>query len=80
MLIKMIDQTIGALKALIEDLDDDTPLIVTSQPNYPITHTLAGIVIDEGDVEEDEVLEDGPEQVILVVGSDIGYGRKDWWY
>lgn len=100
---------IRTVKELIEDLeqyDDDTPVYLGEQPNYPFRYSLKGTTLtnlngDSGDDEDDEEEDDEDEDeessettttvkaskpprvktkaVILLEGSQIAYGKRDWW-
>ncbi len=90
----MSELTVGDLKALLEDYDDDTTVRIMSQANYPFENSLAGIwetTVPEKDDEDGEGFvarggpgsegpaEPGTSFLYLVEGSQLAYGCRMAW-
>lgn len=67
--------TVGELKEMLEDLDEDIEVRLAMQPAWPFEYDIASLEVIEGEITE-EVEEEGliPETVVyLVEGTQIGY-------
>jgi hypothetical protein len=74
--------TVGDALTILEEFDEDMELMIGMQPNYPLVSKIRDIILVD-DNEEDK--KDTPkhlrkgERVMILEGSNVGYGDKDWW-
>jgi len=52
--------TVGELRELLEEFEDEAPLLLAYQPNYPLAYQLAGVTEEEPQCECDALLEVEP--------------------
>jgi hypothetical protein len=79
--------TVGDLKEMLEEFDDDAEVRLASQPNWPFEYSVLGVVDGNllTDREEDENGDYLPEdneysgKVYLVEGNQLGYFTKRAW-
>jgi hypothetical protein len=77
--------TVGDLRALLENLDDEAEVRLATQPSWPLAFHLAGVTTSQELFErEQEVFadEDTSEVVWLVAGdhpSDSPYAPREAW-
>lgn len=85
-------KTVRDLIDELEQYDDDTPVYLAEQPSYPFRYSIAGTTITDlnrnGEEDDDEEVTETPtpkpprvkkEAVLLLEGSQIAYGKRDWW-
>lgn len=78
--------TVGELKELLEDLDDEMEVRIAQQPSWPLEYAIGGGEVvdlnepaeDEGEFvppgEEEDLEEEEPREVLyLFEGSQLGY-------
>jgi len=70
--------TVGELKAILEDLEDDVEVVMQYQPNYPLKSEIAGATL-KSEVEGEKPEFDEVDVLYLVEGEQIGYGNKAAW-
>lgn len=76
--------TVGELKDLLEDMDDDVEVRLMTQENYPFENAVQGCCLrsemhGEDEEEEAESVESQEEILYIVEGRQIGYGSKTAW-
>lgn len=77
--------TVGELKQLLEDFEDDQEVKIMSQPSWPFEYDIAGLISrdeirpeDPNDEPDDEDDEDSRD-IFILEGSQLGYGSKRAW-
>ena len=69
--------TVGELKEMLEDLDDDMEVRLAHQPSWPFEYSISnGQVVDvnEPDEDDEEAEEKEPREILyLIEGSQLGY-------
>jgi hypothetical protein len=78
---KGMQLTVGELREIIEEADDDIVVVFASQPSYPMEYTVsqAEIVYNEGDDEDQDPI--GPRdtqgaKLVLVEGEQSYMGGQ----
>ena len=85
--------TVGELKGLLEDLDDDVEVRIMAQHDWPFEYSVYGVNLRSNFVRAEETGwedckqeqepdgddEEEPEVVYLLEGTQLGYGNKDAW-
>ena len=68
--------TVGELKQLLEDIDDNITVQLQTQPNYPLKSSVHNLSL-RSEIEDD--VDDKDDVLYICEGSQIGYGDKDAW-
>jgi hypothetical protein len=82
--------TVGELREILEDMDDDAQVFIMAQSHWPFEHDVQGAVqrcelyAEDGDEDcagpdEDEMGDLRPSDVFLVEGTQLRYGSKSAW-
>lgn len=80
--------TVGALKEILEGLDDNVEVRLMNQPSWPFEYSVRGCVTDDEirciknagrDEDEDNGARDATKVLYLVEGVQLGYGDKAAW-
>jgi hypothetical protein len=84
-----IDQLMGLLDDLRDELGGDTPVQLMTQPHYPMKNEIMGVVSskridgyreeDDDDDEEDDEPISKKTTVFILSGDNNGYGTKTAW-
>ena len=68
---------------LLASCDADADVVISSQPNYPLEHSVAGVIVRENVSDEDghrrADLGSAPSDVLLVEGTWLRYGDRATW-
>lgn len=75
----MEPMTVGDMLTLLEEYDEDTPLMFAQQPHYPLVAHIKGVVEFDDSNDEDAVHTRG-KVVFILEGDNDGYGNEDWWH
>ena len=70
--------TVAELIDRLRECDPDARVVLVLQPSWPLEHALAGIAIRR-DVDETNDAHRGPDDVLLVEGTQLGYGNRGAW-
>lgn len=82
---------VSELIEFLEDLDPDAEVFIMSQQNWPFENAVAGVVVREEMIEDDEELSDEEREepryekgtaandVFIVEGEQLRYGSKAAW-
>ena len=74
---------VSELIELLGGFDADAEVVITTQPNYPMEHAVAGVALraNLGDAQEldRDALRAAPNDVILVEGGWLRYGVPSAW-
>jgi len=74
----MMITTVGEMLTLLEEYDEDTPLMFAQQPTYPLVSTIKGVV-EVDDRDDPDVVEPRGKVVYILEGQNEGYGDENWW-
>ena len=70
--------TVGKLKDRLEMWPDETKVILGTQPEYPFFNTIERLR-DYTATDEDPNLKEGEMYVVILEGSQLGYGDRSLW-
>jgi hypothetical protein len=74
---------VSELIELLRSFDTDAEVVITTQPNYPMEHAVAGVALRtslrEAHGRGDEAQAASPNDVILVEGRWLRYGDLAAW-
>lgn len=77
-----IDELIGLLEELRDDISGDAEVRLMTQENWPFENSIRGVTTSSElvtDDEDDEYEDDGEEFAYIVEGRQICYGSKNAW-
>lgn len=69
------------LIALLEQYDENAEVRLATQPNYPLESAVCGVVLRDHYLDEDSTVASGKtaDDVLILEGSQIGYGDRAAW-